>query len=95
MRSFGELAPHEQRNITFTLTNIGSRKVTLVGARSSCACAIVADLPMSLEAAGSRSVKVTVRGVPNPGDVRETVEFFTDYPGQARLLVQIRGRIVK
>src|SRR4051812_7290650 len=44
-KSFGTVRQGQEVAVTFSLTNMTSRTITILGTRSSCSCMIVNDLP--------------------------------------------------
>jgi hypothetical protein len=78
----------------FRVVNTSSKKVTVVGASSTCTCSIVDDLPLQVPAKGSASATLTVH--PNALPSTETsgsIRLFTDDPDFPVLTMRYRVHI--
>lgn len=67
----------ETKAIELSITNISSRKITIVGSRSSCGCAVALGIPCELPSMKAITVPLRIN-VPSQGRFQVVFRFFTD-----------------
>jgi hypothetical protein len=90
-RSIGSVRPGEDARLGFLLRNLSGDPITVLGARSECACVVAEDLPFAVPPSGGREVGVRLRAPEASGPFTERVALFTDCPGQADVVLCISG----
>jgi hypothetical protein len=91
----GEFRSGEGRELSFWVINWTGEEVRFVGSSTSCACAVVADLPFTLPAGERRRVEVRLKPVAGQRRaLEETVFLFTDSPFKKILPVRLHGSVI-
>jgi Protein of unknown function (DUF1573) len=93
-KSFGEVKQGERVRIMFHLTNRSDQRITVVGAKTKCTCVVAEALPMVVPAGSRCSINVAVNTDSREGEIREPVQFFTDFPDQRELRLSVEGRVL-
>ncbi|MDR1923841.1 MAG: DUF1573 domain-containing protein [Planctomycetaceae bacterium] len=57
----GECEADSNSEAVFSLTNLTSKLITIVGAGSSCNCAVVDRLPLDIQSGNTINVKIVIR----------------------------------
>jgi hypothetical protein len=98
-RALGDLAPGAEVPVTFTVTNLSSRSVKLLGVPGFCVswgCVYATDFPVRVSPHTSATFSLHLR--PNtresPGEFAFEVVLYTDVPGRERIPLRIAGRVV-
>lgn len=88
----GLVSPGSEKIIKCSVTNLTSRRVRLVGSRSSCACTeIISKFPDELSPFGHKDYTLKV-SVPKRGkEFYGSVEIFTDSAKQPRITINYSG----
>ncbi len=94
-RSVGVVSVGDQHAVFFKLTNMSNQAVEIVGAKSSCTCLVLDQLPVVLPPRGVFRLRIGLRPKPRPGQIAERVSLITDREGQQRLDLKISGRVVE
>ncbi len=66
--------------VSYALTNISERPVSLIGASSSCSCTVVQDPPMTLASSETGTVSVRISTSEDKPTLSGTIRLFTDEP---------------
>jgi len=93
-KSLGDAPAGGRRTVRYALTNLSGRAVKILGARTSCSCAVVGGLPGELAAGETRAVEVAVTMPAISSDIRGGVDVYTDDPRQGTLKLVYTGRVV-
>ena len=94
-RSVGVVSEGEQHAVFFKLTNTSNQAIEILGAKSSCSCLVVDQLPVVLPPHGVFRLPIRVRPKSRSGQIAERVSLITDREGQRRLDLKISGRVVE
>jgi Protein of unknown function (DUF1573) len=94
-QSVGIVGRREERAVFFKLTNMSNRVVRILGAKSSCTCLVVDQLPVVVPPHGAFRLRIRVRPKSRPGQIAERVTLITDREGQGELDLKVRGRVVE
>jgi hypothetical protein len=92
-RSFGTLEAGRERTVEFMVTNDTSKPVSLLGARVSCTCVSVEDLPRTLAPSARWPLRVTIRAGRRERDVSEGLWLYTDAENRPQIALQLTGRM--
>lgn len=91
--AFGQVDVGSEATVEVGLINLTGHPVRLLGAQSSCTCAVASGLPATVPPSGRHPIRVTVRGGTRQGDIAEAVSIFTDCKDEPRLALRVVGRI--
>ena len=78
VRSLGEVRGDAELSLTYTVTNLTDRRVKVLGAKPSCLCTIVSDLPPDLPSCRQQSIRVAVHTPEASGRFSGNVTIYTD-----------------
>jgi hypothetical protein len=94
-RSLGDVPAGTKLTLEYAVTNLTGHPVRLLGARPSCSCTVIDDLPATLAAFETRSIPVVVDTSEGGKEaLAGTVDVFTDEPRSQTLRLAFAGRIV-
>ena len=94
-KSFGTLEAGEEKTLVFNVSNWCNQPIKILGAHTSCTCISAEARSLVIPPGADRPLQVTVRSASRLGAVSESVLFYTDYPRQLRLVLSVRGRVVR
>jgi hypothetical protein len=77
-RFIGEVEASQQVTTAFLLRNISGEPIRILGADASCGCVAIEDLPVTVPANESQSIRISLRGSAKPGVQRETATLICD-----------------
>lgn len=92
-REFGHATTGENRTVSFTVTNLANMPISVVGARSSCTCAIMEGLPLLLNPGARRSLTVRINTRGKTGPVTANIPLYTNGPAGADIVLRVTGVI--
>jgi hypothetical protein len=94
-KSLGDMIPDRPHLVDFTLTNLSSRPVRIVGVRSSCSCVLTEQRPPLVIESG-RELKLRFSAVPqaSPPEFLQEIRVYTDVPSQPAVALSVTGRVV-
>jgi hypothetical protein len=92
-KSFGTISGNDDLVIAFRIKNLLRRPVRVLGAKTSCTCLILDDLPMTLPPTSVSAIRVRVRPRVKTGRVAESIQILTDYKYQSHLDIKLTGEI--
>lgn len=87
-----EVTPGKDATAAYSITNMTGSPLTLLGAETSCGCAVVDDLPMIIPDGERRLVSLTVQTF-EPGEIVGRLVLFTDDEAQARIHLRYAGSV--
>jgi hypothetical protein len=93
-RSVGNVSEGEPHAVFFKLTNMSNQAIEILGAKSSCTCLVVDQLPAVLPPHGVFRLRIGLRPKPKSSRIDERVRLFTDREGQRQLDLRVGGRVV-
>jgi len=86
-------APKTSVDVSFQLTNSGTKPVRVVGMRFGCAAILPAeDLPCRMEPGQTRRLTLQLRASSETGDTKSPLYLYTTAPGQAEVELTLVGR---
>jgi len=88
--SLGTLRSGGNETFGVRIVNATTRKVTLDGAQMSCSCITSEEFPISIGPGESRELKMNLHVGP-PGEMEQSIKFYTDFAGQRAFVVNVRG----
>jgi len=94
-KSFGVVAPGEQADVSFLLTNHNRVPVRIVGSRTVCDCIARDDRPFVLEPGESRPYDITIDLPSHPQLVHRSLTLYTNIPGQTEVDLSIIGEVAE
>lgn len=74
----GNVKQNEFVDVSYTLSNPTSAPVRVLGARATCSCIAILDLPTTVEPSGEKAIRLRVKGVRADTLQRESAELFFD-----------------
>jgi len=77
-RFVGQIEVNKQATATFRLRNASSLPIRIVGARASCGCVAIEDLPVTVPAWESKAIRISLKSMDEPGLQRETATLICD-----------------
>ena len=84
------ISRHGDRVAIFTVRNLTSQTIEIVGARAGCSCLVTASLPCRVEAMQTTTIPVFVRDSQSQAvDVSSEIVFLTDVSHQRELRAEI------
>jgi len=92
-RSFGRIPAASKTRLSFVITNPGIRPVKILGYSSSCTCAMVTGLPLTIIPSGRRTIEVRISAKSKVGDYDEVATLFLDDPDHKTMRLRITGTI--
>jgi hypothetical protein len=93
-QSVGDLLPGQRSTVEFRLTNLSNAPVIVVGARVSCVCVSVQELPLAVPRSETRRLAIVVRAPAKQGLISENIQLYTNAPGESMRTLKIVGRVV-
>ena len=93
-KSFGAVELGKRASVDFRFANKARTKIRLLGATSSCTCALPEGLPVTVPAGAACLVKVPVRAKGKAGHVTEKIRFYVDCPQQPVVDVTVSGDVL-
>jgi hypothetical protein len=91
----GEGAVGEARDVSVTLTNWTDRPIQLFGGTADCSCSVLHDLPLTIPAKESRTVRVHMRLSGPPGVFTRKATFLIDDEGFKKIDFRLTGRLMR
>lgn len=91
MQSLIDMKAGSSRTIFFKLTNLTGRTVQFLGSRTSCACAVIGELPQSLAESERCSIQVRITSPQTRSSFNGTLRLFTDDPQQQVIRLGFAG----
>lgn len=95
LQAFGDVVEGRTVSANFILRNEAFQRITIQGAKVSCGCAVVSDLPCVIEPGGSRSIGLSVVPPKDNDQFAGTVSLYTDDRGTPVIALGYQGRVVK
>jgi hypothetical protein len=94
MVDLGEGVRFDSRQFTIQLTNYADQPVQFLGGTANCSCIATTDLPITVPARESRSIRIdaTFRG--GTGRFQHTFTLYTDNAKQPVVIARFAGRVV-
>lgn len=92
-KSFGLISGHADLLIPIRIKNLLRRPVRVLGAKTSCTCVVIDNLPMTLPPTSVSAIRVRVRPSVKSGQVTESIRIITDYKDQAYLDITLTGEV--
>lgn len=91
-RYIGSVAPSRDRIVYFDVLNLRSKPVTVVGAQSTCGCAQLQRLPLTIDSRQTSKLELLVRPTPTQAgkDFRQRILLLLDVPSSP-LILEIDG----
>lgn len=86
-RFAGQVTPDETATTAFELRNVASRSIRVLGAKASCRCVAIDDLPLTLEPGESKPIRLRLVAGHTPGLQRESAELLFDDSASSITLV--------
>lgn len=83
----------EQTAVDIRIRNLTLRPIKVLGVVSACSCIQIVESPLEVGPRSAESVRVKVAFTGQPGSFSQTIDLYTDAPGQYRLMVPIRGAV--
>ena len=77
-RYAGEVHPDATATTTFELRNVSDRPIRVLGAKASCRCVAIDDLPLTLGPKETKAIRVQLVAGKVPGVQRESAELLFD-----------------
>lgn len=92
---FGNIPPHAERDVSFTMTNTGSGPIAIIEAKPTCLCTAPEDLSGAVIRPGeSRSFATSFKAPLEPGEKTATIILLAqDTSGPQRTHLRLRGMI--
>ena len=90
---FGSVEQGWEGALTFRTMNAAGRPVRILGARSSCTCALVDNLPITLAPGELKSLDVRVQTTNETGKFDQTIYLYTSYAPQNEVALTVRGMV--
>jgi hypothetical protein len=88
----GDGAVGEVRSMSVKVTNLSAANVTIVGAASTCQCALTSNLPATIEGGCSKFITLQISFPKESQYFSKTVTLFTSSPTCSKLPVVFSGR---
>lgn len=89
----GDIDIGEHRTVEYKIRNLSGWPVKILGAKSSCTCAHVVNVPMEIAPGATLPLKFDV----HPGSKQKSVDgifhAFTDFPKQPILILKLSGTV--
>jgi Protein of unknown function (DUF1573) len=84
----------ESREVEFTIKNMSTNQLNILGVTTSCSCVSSESMPISIEKGGKKSVRVTIHLEKTAtGEVTQTIEYHTDNKTSPKLVAKITGKV--
>ena len=95
-RDFGVVPVGGEATARFRMSNLTGRPVVVLGGKTSCTCAMVTGLPLTIPPRGGADLTVVVRDRPGQGahEVAENILLYTDSPDQPSVDLKVVGRFI-
>ena len=91
VKGLGDVRAGSQHSLAYRLTN---RPVRLLGAKTSCSCAVLGDLPREVAQSESVDIRISIRAAKMPSDINGNLTIFTDDPQYKMLGANFTGRVI-
>lgn len=92
--SFGDVPQGWKGSLAFHARNVSAEPVRILGARSSCTCALIEDLPITLAPGEARELNVRIRADGELGSVSQAISLYTSVVSQSEIKLVVRGNIM-
>lgn len=86
-RFAGQVQPDETTTTEFELRNVSARPIRVLGAKASCRCVAIDDLPLTLGPGESKSIAIQLIASHVPGIQRESAKLLFDDSASSITLV--------
>jgi hypothetical protein len=94
-KSLGTVKKGERVELLFGLKNYTKSPVIILGALSSCSCALVEDTPLTIPPGETRHLKVVVSTASaTTAKFAQTIKIFTDFPRKPIINLAVTGSIL-
>lgn len=77
-KSISGVRPGSRVALRYALTNVSGHPIRLLGARTSCSCTVVGDLPITLAASETRLLKVLIATREDQAAFDGSIRLYTD-----------------
>jgi len=94
VRSFGNARVGVQTGVEFNLRNVGTRRIDLVGCRTSCDCVATSELPTSIEPLEMKRLRFDVTPQRATKSYRSEITILTNVSTQPEAVLSITGSVV-
>jgi len=79
-RSLMNVEPNAVCTLEYQVANQTPHRLTVIGAKTSCSCTVVDDLPLIIEAFEKKSVSIKITAPDEPTRLTGDVVLYTDSP---------------
>jgi hypothetical protein len=93
--SAGKGQPGDDGSFSIRVHNQDDHPITLVGGTTSCSCAVIEDLPITIPAHGHCIIKVKMRFSGSPGLFQHRFIVYTDDQKQPSLVAKFTGEVIQ
>lgn len=94
-KSFGTAESGVDQTVSFRLTNMSNHPITLIGAKTTCGCLVIEELPLTITPGRDHSFKVLVLTNLKSGDFVQLIDLYTDQLTGASTSLKIVGHLNK
>lgn len=94
-QTIGVVRPGQEVQVEYSLRNLSDRRVTVLGAQSSCTCARIEALPFSMAPRESATLRVTIKAPRNAPHFAGSISLFTDHPEQREVVLAYAGETAR
>ncbi|HUY31752.1 MAG TPA: DUF1573 domain-containing protein [Pirellulales bacterium] len=91
VRALTNLTPGSEVLLTYTLTNLAGRPVTVLGAQTSCGCVAIDHLPTTLAEGEATPIHVRLKVSSDEPRIGGQIVLFTDFEGQPTIPLGFNG----
>ena len=94
IRRLGRIDPGQRLIIPIEVRNWTGHPVTVIGARTSCSCAVVGHLPATITQGGRQSIDVEVAAPGESGPFGSAITLYTDDASNPEVRLMLEGEVV-
>lgn len=94
-KSIGTVKKGDRVELQFGFSNHAKASVNILGAQSSCSCALVENTPISIPPGETKQLKVVVSTAGlTTANFAQSIKVFTDFPSKPVVTIAVTGTIM-
>jgi hypothetical protein len=91
---FSTMKEGEHYTASFSVRNLSSGNIRLIGSKSSCSCAVVEGIPTVIEPGETTMARVRLHPRVASKPISESIDLYTDNSEGRTIRIRIRGTVV-
>lgn len=92
-KNIGSQKPNEVLAFSYGITNMTKHPIAIIGAKASCSCAVVENLPLTIAEGERRAIQVEVTTPSEAGAFGSGIILYTDDESESEIRLILRGNV--